>query len=883
MFGKSTSIFYKMLILVVAVALTGVVTYLIDISLDNKIKTDGKFINLIERNNSYINSILLNSEKIFTQENTSKKNIQQAESLIDFSISVLKNGGIPPNFEEGEYLNFPGDDMLETTIEVERYWYVVKKTISTIVSQSAYIVAKSKKDSLFEDGFTHEVEIVERKRNGGVQTAVVALGNDSEILIQKSNALVHQYKSRIEDVEFRRNVAFTIAVILVMLLSAVLIFFIRTHVLKTVQHVSDELEHLSRSEIGTELKYDFKDELSPLIKNLNTLKNKYLDFVQFISDLGKGNYDSKLNLYNKNSRLDKGLAELRDKLLAGETETAAARQAEEQRRWAIEGQSKFNEILRISATNVQQLSDAVIKNLVLFLKAAQGGIFLKTEEGDKKYLDLISAFAYDRKKFFTKRIAFGNGLVGTAALEKNTVWLDRLPRDYMEIESGLGEAPPKSLLIVPLKTETELLGVFEIATFTKFKAEEVAFVENLAQNIAATIQSAKISERTSELLTESQKKTEELASRDIEMRQTIRELQKAKAEAEKNDAEMTALLSALDQAMLSAEISVKQRILSANRQFFAKADYHFDEIDGKPFFGFFKDIDSEPDTLFEKVLNGETTRATMKLISKYKSEFWILGQFTPVKDASGKIIKVLFLGNDITKRIESEIYNDKLLQETIEKAELLAEQEKAMRSHLSTLTETQDEIRNKEFEVRALLEAVDMSLIKAEYSPQGHLLSANNKFKDVLELTSEWLKNSKLVDFFNETTVNDFEKLHKQLLQDERSFQTGIELVVKNEKRVWLVASFSPVKNQSGEIHKIVVLANDISEQKQAELRISEQKAALLVQDELMKLNMEDMLEEHARLSERLKTYFSTEQNLNEKYGNQSDSKHAEWINSMIN
>lgn len=880
MVQKSTGIFVKLLIFVTLIAATGIITYLIDNSLERKLKTDQKAINLIERNNALTNSILLNAEKIFTQEAISKKNIQESESLIDFTLTILKNGGIPPQYEDQSYLPFPGEDVLELTNETERYWYGFKKTLETIVRQSAFSVIKSQKDTVIS-GVNQSVTVVERVKNTAVIRAVETLNNDSEILIQKSLALASLYKTRIDNYNFKRNIAFGIAVLLVTLFAAASLRIVRKHVLQNIKFVSSEIEKLTQSEIGSETSYEFEDELTPVFTNLNQLKRKHHDFILFITNLGKGIYDSKLEYYNKQSRLDRGLIDLRDKLAQGESEAVASRLAEDQRRWAIEGQTKFNEILRVSATNVQQLADTVIKNLVLFLGAAQGGIFLKTEEDEKKYLDLISAFAYDRKKFFTKRIAFGNGLVGTAALEKNTVWLDKLPRDYMEIESGLGEAPPKSLLIVPLKTETELLGVFEIATFKSFKKEEVHFVENLAQSIAATIQSAKISERTSELLAESQKKSEELAARDAEMRQTIRELQKAKAEAEKNDAEMTALLSALDQALLSAELSVKQRIISANRQFFSKADYHFDEIDGKQFFSYFKEIEQDPDDIFKKVLEGETIRVTMKLVSKYKSEYWILGQFTPVKDASGKVSKILFLGNDITQRIETETKNVKLLEETIEKADLLAQHERDMRSNLTELIETQKEIKDKEFEVSALLSAIDLNLIKAEFSAKGKLLTANKRFVSAFRCNETELKTKNISDFFNDNIIKDFSNLSQKLILEDKPFQTGIELADAQGKTIWLSASFTPVKNEHQEINKIVFLANDISEQKQAEKQILSQKTAIEEQEYLMELNMEEMLNEQNKLTDRLRFYYETEQRLDGKFATESDKKYNEWLDAI--
>lgn len=885
MFFKNTGIFTNLLILVVLISLTGVAAFLLDRHFENQIALNRAAVDVTERNISLVGDILLNAEKIFTQEEQSKENIARAEDIYDFSLSALKNGGIPPEYEKEIYLPFPGQEVVEQIVELERFWYSFKKPVQTILNEQAYTIEKQMKDTVI-NGLVQTKQQVSRFKNRQVAEAISRMTADSEILIQKSNSLIGIYKNRIESIKFKQSITFGIALSFVLIFSGIIVWLIKFRLLKNLSQISDEISKLSEGETGEKNEYKNKDELKPVYEHLNVLKLKYRNLIEFIHKLTAGKYNAEIEEINQESKLDSGLIELRNKLAQGEKEAKLASQAEERRKWAIEGQTKFNEILRVSASNVQELADAVIKNLVIFINAAQGGLFLKEgkdEEERNNRLNLLSAFAYDRKKFFTKKIQIGSGLVGMAALERNTVWLDKIPRDYMEVESGLGEAPPRSLLIVPLKTEAELLGIIEIASLNKFKKEEVEFIEDLAQNIAATIQSAKVSERTSELLNESRKKSEELASRDSEMRQTIKELQKAKAEAERNDAEMSALISALDQAMISAEISTRRRINSANRLFLTKADYHFDEVDGKPFSDYFSPEENEPDIkeIVEKVRQGQTVRAMLKLISKYKSEYAVLGQFTPVRDASGKVNKILFLGNDITKRIEFENKNQKLLKETIEKAEQMAAQEKEMRDNFTELLKTQKDIKAKEFEVSALLSAIDANLIKAEFNREGKLRTANRKFIDTLKCRKEELNKKTIGDFFNNQIIDDFEEKWKKLFDEDKAFQSGTKLADKNGKPVWLMISFTPVKDEQNEITKIVLLANDITELKQAEQKILAQSDSLREQEKLMKQNMEELLEEQNQLSRKLRDYMDIEEDLAQEYMSKKDEKYFKWIDSL--
>ncbi len=76
---------------------------------------------------------------------------------------------------------------------------------------------------------------------------------------------------------------------------------------------------------------------------------------------------------------------------------------------------------------------------------------------------------------------FGEGLIGQAAVEGRTLYVDDIPEGYIKIISGLGSASPKHLLIVPVKNQKETLGVIEIASFTDLTEDKRKFVEEAAQ------------------------------------------------------------------------------------------------------------------------------------------------------------------------------------------------------------------------------------------------------------------------------------------------------------------------------------------------------------------------------------------------------------------
>jgi GAF domain-containing protein len=94
----------------------------------------------------------------------------------------------------------------------------------------------------------------------------------------------------------------------------------------------------------------------------------------------------------------------------------------------------------------------------------------------------------------------------------------------VRIRSGLGDAAPNSILIAPLLLNEEVLGMIEIASFNPLEPHEIEFVEKLGESIASTISNAMINNKTSVLLEETQRKTQEIMVREEEMRQNMEEL-----------------------------------------------------------------------------------------------------------------------------------------------------------------------------------------------------------------------------------------------------------------------------------------------------------------------------------------------------------------------
>jgi septal ring factor EnvC (AmiA/AmiB activator) len=122
--------------------------------------------------------------------------------------------------------------------------------------------------------------------------------------------------------------------------------------------------------------------------------------------------------------------------------------------------------------------------------------------------------------------------VGQAALEKQPILLQNVPDDYIQITSGLGEAPPRNIIVLPVLFEGEVKAVIELRSFLPFSQIHQTFLDQLAESIGVVLNMIGASMRTEELLEQSQKLTQELQSQSQELQQQQNELKRSNTELE---------------------------------------------------------------------------------------------------------------------------------------------------------------------------------------------------------------------------------------------------------------------------------------------------------------------------------------------------------------
>ena len=435
-----------------------------------------------------------------------------------------------------------------------------------------------------------------------------------------------------------------------LIILSLVIYFVARNITIPVEKVTERLNNLSRGKIDSSMKLELQtgDEIEEMAKALNTSIEELNKKNEFAQKLGQGDLEHDFSLSTDEDQLGHSLVEMRDSLKKAKEEEEKRKTEDEKRRWANEGLAKFADILRQNNDNLEELSYTIIKNLVEYLDANQGGLFLLNDEDNENIVyELKAAYAYSRKKHLEKHIKPGEGLLGNCALEKKTIYMTELPEDYINITSGLGGANPKSLLIVPLKTEEEVLGVVEIASFNKLEKYQIEFVEKVAESIASTISSVRINLKTSELLEKSQQQAEEMSAQEEEMRQNMEELQATQEESARREGELKSYMEAIDSLFLKAELDLDMNILEVNDIFSQTLEYSQDEIKGNSLEIIIKTEHLEKiGKQWNKIREGTVVKETIQLNTKSAKPVEMLVSFSPLKDKEENINKVLLLAVD---------------------------------------------------------------------------------------------------------------------------------------------------------------------------------------------------------------------------------------------
>lgn len=498
------------------------------------------------------------------------------------------------------------------------------------------------------------------------------------------------------------------------------------------------------------------------------------DLLGFVQKIKEGDVDTEYSVDDKDL-LGQAIVSLRNTLREAKEEESARRKDDELRSWTAQGLADFAQILRTEVDSIEELSYGIISNLVKYINANQGGFYLldDTDEHDM-FFTLTASYAYDRRKFSDHRIGWGEGLVGVCALERETTHLVKVPDSYLRVTSGLGNANPKNLLLVPLKMNEEVYGVLEIASFTAFEPYKIEFIEKVSESIASTLSSVKTNTRTAKLLRESQEQAQVMQIQEEQMRQNMEELQATQEESLRQSEEFVSFTNSISHTFIRAEFSVDGMLIGANQKFLNHLEYDsLQEVEGKHYSMFVNGIESD---WFQEVWEtlshpGNVFQGDLKLVAKSGLDVCTLATFSSISNAQGAVEKILFLSLDITER------------------------------------------KCSEQDMKTRFQGLNQIGIVMDLLPDGRLTSVNERFEELFSITDNEATTKKIFDFIHPEYREGFEKAWAEVML-RNPFEGRLKMQNQPyDGEYWLQSAVVGVADAFNEVSKVVFLGLDITQE----------------------------------------------------------------------
>lgn len=231
--------------------------------------------------------------------------------------------------------------------------------------------------------------------------------------------------------------------------------------------------------------------------------------------------------------------------------------------WLKTNLEKFTRVLQ-GQRDLLTVSKTILSELAPLINAHQGLFYImdEPETGDVK-LKMLSSYAFKERKNLSKEWHIGEGLVGQCAYEKQRILLTSVPEDYIRITSGLGEARPNNIIVLPIIFEGKVKAVIELASFEIYSATHQAFMDQLAESIGIVLNTIEANMRTEELLKQSQSLASELGSQQEELRQTNDELETKARLLEEQKMKVDAKNQEVEQAKAAIEEKASQLAMTS--------------------------------------------------------------------------------------------------------------------------------------------------------------------------------------------------------------------------------------------------------------------------------------------------------------------------------
>lgn len=583
------------------------------------------------------------------------------------------------------------------------------------------------------------------------------------------------------DISFQNIIFLVLSVFIFVALITLLIFaanFLIRYVISDIEKIAQQSEKFATGDIPSSI-YTQTKELNTIAEHFGLLGRNLNAIKKYALSVGEGNFNAEMRAFEGKGNFGQSVTAMREGLLK-------VSEQDRVRSWTNIGLALFGDILRRESSNIEKLSEELVAKLVRYTEVNQSGIFILSDtrnEMKEEFMELSACYAYDKKKFLERQIMKGQSLVGRVWREGKPIYLTEIPKDYIEIRTGLGGANPRFLFIVPLKLNEEVQGVLELASFSAIEPYKRDFILQVADNIAATFASIKINRRTQLLLDESRSTTAIMREQEEESRQNMEELQATQEEMQRSQREtaekegnMKALLDNASDAIMA--FNQQNQILVINnamKRLFESIGVYLDigktiedAFPGRTF--------SEMESEFKRAFAGERFDSYAE-VSVKGEQFYYKVLYNPIYNERQRVIGASVFITNVTQQHTTEVA-----------------------------------IKIKEANLNSLINNTEDSIVAID---KNYRLTVFNDVYKKRRKEFNCVEGVSVFDFIPETIHEEWKKYYDRALKGER-FQK-IQKRQDGRKTSFREYSFNPIFDEKEEVIGLSVFSKDITEAKQAE------------------------------------------------------------------
>ena len=230
--------------------------------------------------------------------------------------------------------------------------------------------------------------------------------------------------------------------------------------------------------------------------------------------------------------------------------------------WLKTNLAKFSRMLQ-GQKDLLTVGRLILSELAPVVAAQHAVFHVLDATAEPPCLTLLASYAHKGQDAVGRRLALGEGLIGQCALEKQKILLNNVPPDYVRISSGLGDAAPQNIIVLPVVFEGQVKGVLELASLERFNPGHQAFLDQLTESIGIVLNTIEANMRTEGLLKQSQSLAQQLQTRQEELQNTNQELQEKAGLLAHQNQEVERKNQEVEQARQALEEKAKQLALTS--------------------------------------------------------------------------------------------------------------------------------------------------------------------------------------------------------------------------------------------------------------------------------------------------------------------------------